>query len=182
LFVTELGPGSNSLYHNEGNSNHWINIQLIGTVSNASALGAKIRLKATIGQKTFWQLREISSRGGSGNAIEAHFGLGDSTNIDQIRIDWPSGIVQELTNETADQYKIITEPSRWTAGASGVPQLTLHGGRELTYEIQSSDDLLEWSFLSTITTTNIDGSALILSDPKSPDGPQRRFYRALLRP
>jgi len=55
---------TNLLYRNNGNNNGWIKIKLIGTVSNRSAIGAKVRLKATIGGRTFWQLRETNTGNG----------------------------------------------------------------------------------------------------------------------
>jgi hypothetical protein len=35
-------------------------LQLVGTASNRSAIGAKARVLAPTGGKSFWQLREIS--------------------------------------------------------------------------------------------------------------------------
>jgi len=62
-------------------------------VSNRSAIGAKVRVKATIGGVSRWQLRQIT--GGSGwvgyNELRANFGFGDATKIDIVRIEWPSG-------------------------------------------------------------------------------------------
>ena len=56
----EHGEG-NFLYTNNGNSNSWINILAVGTVSNRSAIGAKVRvLAATDGVTPIWQMREIS--------------------------------------------------------------------------------------------------------------------------
>src|SRR5207249_8275735 len=67
-------------------------------VSNRDAIGAKVRARATIAGKTFWQLREINEGGGHNSApLIAHFGLGDATNVDLLRIEWPSGYVQEIT-------------------------------------------------------------------------------------
>src|SRR5262249_10307631 len=47
LFVTSTE--NDLLYRNKGNNNNWINIQCVGTVSNRSAIGATIRVKAVIG-------------------------------------------------------------------------------------------------------------------------------------
>ena len=38
-----------------------------------------------------------------------HFGLGPNTHIDQLVIKWPSGIVQELDDVSADQILSIVE-------------------------------------------------------------------------
>ena len=34
----------------------------------------------------------------SSAGLIAHFGLGDATNVEVLRIEWPSGVVTELTN------------------------------------------------------------------------------------
>src|SRR5204863_6109196 len=124
---------NNFLYRGNPNTNAWINFKLVGTVSNRSAIGAKVRVKATIGGKTFWQMREISggSNYGSQNDMRASFGLGDATKVDLVQIEWPSGIVQTMTNVSAKQLLTITEPPRLTATSlNGVPQLSVQGGRD----------------------------------------------------
>ncbi len=40
----------------------------------------------------------------------AHFGLGDATQVDILRIEWTSGIVQELYDVPVKQYLTVTEP------------------------------------------------------------------------
>jgi hypothetical protein len=67
LFVTELNSFNNRLYRNNGNSNAWLTLKLEGRLSNRAAIGAKVRVKATIYGRTFWQLREISGGGGLGS-------------------------------------------------------------------------------------------------------------------
>jgi hypothetical protein len=183
LFVTHaLFDGtlvSNSLYHNNGNSNNWLEVKLVGTVANRSGIGAKVRAKATIGGNTFWQLREINNGGGWNiQTLVAHFGLGNATNVETLRIEWPSGTVQEIQNVATKQILTITEPSRLKAALSnGVPQFTLQGGRNLQYDIQTSTDLANWSLLNTLTITSLNGTALI-TDTNAP-GSDRRFYRAV---
>jgi hypothetical protein len=152
---------------------------LVGTVSNRSAIGAKVRVKATIGGKTFWQMREINTGDGfSAGPLDAHFGLGNATNIDTLRIEWPSGIVQEFQNVAPKQILTITEPPRLLASTTnGVPQFSLKGGRFMQYDIQASSDLMAWSPVSTVTITNLSGTAQII-DPGAP-GSDHRFYRAV---
>jgi hypothetical protein len=112
LFVAN-GGGQNLLYRNNGNSNGWVKVRCVGSVSNRSAIGAKVRVKAFYRGASRWQLREIFGGDGCGNIqpLLAHFGLGDATNIDTIRIEWPSGIAQELYNLAPRQSLTITEPA-----------------------------------------------------------------------
>jgi enediyne biosynthesis protein E4 len=182
LFVsTSVNSGSpprHHLYHNDGNSNAWIEVKCVGTRSNRSAIGAKVRVKATIGSKTFWQLREITTGNGwNQNALEAHFGLGNATNLETLRIEWPSGTVQEFSNVPARQYLTVTEPSRLVpTGASHPPQFKLEGGRNLRYDVLTSTNLTDWSLLDTVTIMDLNGAALI-TDTNAPAA--SRFYRAV---
>ena len=100
-----------ALYTNDGNSNHWITLKLVGLASNWSAIGARVTLKATIGGLPRWQMREVTSQSGySGqNQMDPHFGLGDATVIDSVVVNWPSGIIAVLENVTPDQILQIVE-------------------------------------------------------------------------
>jgi hypothetical protein len=182
LFVARGGilqRATNLLYRNNGNSNGWIKIKLAGTVSNRSAIGAKVRVQATIRGQTMWQMREINTGSGfRASPLEEHFGLGDATNVDTVRIEWPSGTVQELHNVRTNQFLTITEPPRLSTPqmAAGTFQWTLAGARSLSYGIQVSSNLLNWADWTTVPITNATGRALITDD--SAAGRPRRFYRA----
>ena len=173
------GLGTNLLFHNNGNSNAWLEVKLVGTAANRSAIGAKVRIHATIGGKAFWQLREINSGGGYNDPpLVAHFGLGDSTNVDTLRIEWPSGTVQELQNVAPRQILTITEPPRLFATATnGVPQFSIKAWPGMQFVIQASPDLAAWSPVGTITITNLNGIAQIIDT--NPPASDQRFYRAV---
>ncbi|MEE9444014.1 MAG: FG-GAP-like repeat-containing protein [candidate division Zixibacteria bacterium] len=110
IFVTNNGsPGPNRLIRNRlNNGNSWLHINLIGTVSNKSGIGARVRIKAG-GQS---QIREITGSSGycSFNTLTAEFGLAGNTQADSVIINWPSGIVQELGTYEVNQAITITEP------------------------------------------------------------------------
>jgi len=60
--------GKNALYHNLGNTNHWIKFQLEGTAANRTAIGAKVRVKAMIGGRWLIQVRPASKNSPSPKA------------------------------------------------------------------------------------------------------------------
>jgi len=114
LFVTNGagGPpfsneGQHQLFRNTGNINHWIEIDLQGTLSNRDGVGAVIELEAG----GVNQLR--NQNGGmhsfSQNYQRIHFGLGPNTKVDRLTIRWPKGTVQELREIAADQILKIIE-------------------------------------------------------------------------
>jgi hypothetical protein len=48
----------------------------------------------------------------SSSAGPVHFGLGSDTTADLVEIHWPSGIVEELRNVSADRIVVVSEPER----------------------------------------------------------------------
>lgn len=96
---------------NNGNGNNWINIKCTGIISNRSAIGTKVRVRAEIFGNDVWQLSLIAvpySQQGQ-HSLNAEFGLGDATVIDTILVEWPSGIITVLTDISLNQYIEIDE-------------------------------------------------------------------------
>ncbi len=102
-----------SIYRNlaadRPDSDHRVLIQLVGTVSNRSGIGAMLRAQTASGT----QIRYLTLARGfmAANEPLVHFGLGDDTKLDQLTIEWPSGHVQQLSDLAADRRYTITEPA-----------------------------------------------------------------------
>ena len=88
-----------------------ITLTLEGTRSNRSAIGAKVFLEATIMGQVVRQMREVTCGGpqGSLNDPRVHFGLGDASIVEHVRIEWPSGEVTELEGLQPNQFLRIVE-------------------------------------------------------------------------
>ncbi|MCK4345114.1 MAG: VCBS repeat-containing protein [Bacteroidales bacterium] len=114
LFVVNKNDQQNLLYQNNGNSNNWVNIKCIGVYSNRSAIGVKVRIKAEINGAEVWQMREISTQTGycAQNSLNAHFGLGDATKIDSIKIEWPSDTIDVMTDIAVNQFIKMFEDAK----------------------------------------------------------------------
>ncbi len=149
--------GNSILFRNSGqsngNTNHWINIQCVGTTSNRAGIGAKVRVKATINSQVVWQMREICAQNGYGShdELRAHFGLGNATTIDELKIEWPSGIVQTLTNVATDQFLTITE-----SGSSETLILSAPNGGE-NWQVGSVHNIT-WASQNTSGTVKLEYS------------------------
>jgi len=101
---------NNALWLNNGNGNAWLTVKLEGTVSNRSAIGAVIRVKATINGENIWQMRQVSSQEGyCGQNPESHFGLGDAESVDSLVVQWPSGESEVFTHVSTKQLLTIKE-------------------------------------------------------------------------
>lgn len=90
-------------------TNNWLKLKLIGTKSNRSAIGA--RVKVMIGSRM--QSQEVSSQSSyySHNDLRLNFGMGANKKADQIEIRWPCGQTEVLKNVEANQILIIREGS-----------------------------------------------------------------------
>lgn len=73
---------------------HRVTLELVGTESNRDAVGARVRLSSGGRRLSRWV--EAGSGYASQSAHALHFGLGASTGIDALEIDWPSGLQQRL--------------------------------------------------------------------------------------
>lgn len=83
------------LYRNTtSNANGWLQVRLVATISNRAAIGARVRVYATVGGSPRRQMREISAQNtfNGMNALDAHFGLGDAAIVDSVVVEWPSGL------------------------------------------------------------------------------------------
>ena len=104
------------LFHNETptdpRKSNWIKFHLHGTTSNRAAIGARVRLTATIDQRPIFQTREVDAGNGfrSQGDLRLHFGLGDASQASRVEIRWPSGKIQTLENLEANHVHDITEP------------------------------------------------------------------------
>ena len=181
LFVGTV-DGKSGFYVNNGNTNHWLAFNLKATVSNRSAIGAKVRVKATIAGRSLEQLRQVS--GGEGWCSQGdprpHFGLGDATVAEKVRIEWPSGQVQELTNVATNQFHTVIEPggppTLKVAIVASAFRLTLTGEANAPYELQSAPDLASWQ-----PVTNVTANAEGLVSYETQADQAHRFYRAVKR-
>lgn len=98
--------GPDQMFRNIGEPRQWIELDLVGTISNRDGLGAKVY--ATAGGVT--QLREQngSYHRWSQDHQRIHFGLGDNNTVD-LEVRWPSGSTQFFDGVEANQLYRVTE-------------------------------------------------------------------------
>ena len=119
--VVSNDQGSNGveIFINRGGDGHYLQVELEGTRSNRYAIGARVEVFAG----SLRQMREIS--GGSGwlsqDSPVLHFGLGQHSQIDSLRIRWPNGDRVRLTDLAADQRLYIKE--EMTTGINAAPAI-----------------------------------------------------------
>jgi len=107
ILVTNWNQRSDLLQNQIGNRNNWFQVDLIGTVSNRSAIGAKVKLVT----ESLTQYHEVHS-GGSYLAfsdLRVHFGLNQETKIKMLEIRWPSGKIDAWSALSVNQRYLATE-------------------------------------------------------------------------
>ena len=114
------------IYENTAQSgSHWVQLQLEGTTANASAVGARVRLYTP----DHTMLRELTAGGSylSSHSPVLHFGLGSTTTIDSLVVDWPAPGSREVIRLPAiDTRYTLSEGGALTATDSPqVPPLDL---------------------------------------------------------
>ena len=155
----------NSLFNNSGNDNNWLVINLTGVISNKSAIGAIVKIKANINGETIWQMREVSAQSGycGQNMLPVHFGLGNATQIDSIVVLWPSGIIDALSSLPLNNYHTIIEGTYSTSITTNTPNV-------FTISPNPGNGLFQ---LTTAASTNLfiyDSSGLLIQTKQLQSG------------
>jgi len=107
------GVGMNRLIRNRNqNGNKWLEVELCGMITNKMAIGARVTIKhINEDGEIVTQMRDIQSGSGynSGHMPRAHFGLGTSNQILEIKVRWPSGVVQTIADQPANKIIRVVE-------------------------------------------------------------------------
>ena len=103
--------GPPTVYRNQGSSKNRLAISLVGTSSNRFGLGTKVEVRLQDSSETL--TRYLTSARGFMSAPDPviHFGLGESAEVAQLTVRWPSGHRQQFENLAAGAHYTITEPS-----------------------------------------------------------------------
>lgn len=114
-----------ALYENSGFGASWITVKLVGTKSNRSAIGARIRVSFRELGKQRDVYRWVCSGGSFGaNPLRQEIGLGKATSIDTLEVYWPTtDLTQTFQDLDVNQFLEITE------GRNKTERLSLNGVR-----------------------------------------------------
>ena len=94
---------------------HWISVQLVGTASNRSAIGARVRVVIPGAV-----LRQDVRGGGSyysQNDLRQHFGLGSAARVERVEVRWPNGREESWSGLEVDRLHTLKEGSGTPLGA-----------------------------------------------------------------
>jgi tetratricopeptide (TPR) repeat protein len=120
------GGGLRFARNNGGNTNHSLRLGLTAKVSNRSAVGAKVEIRAgSLAQKL-----ETYSAFPAPAPADIVFGLGKRATVDTVRVLWPAGIVQAETEIASGKTLSLTELDR---KPSSCPYLYVWNGKHFEF-------------------------------------------------
>ena len=116
LFV-ELGGAyagdvyANALFENPGFGNRWLVVRLVGSDSNASSIGARVRADFSDRGTERSVYRWVSSGGSFGaNPLRQHLGVGQASQIERLEIYWPASDRTRVFHDVGvDQFITVRE-------------------------------------------------------------------------
>ncbi|MBI3469769.1 MAG: CRTAC1 family protein, partial [Candidatus Solibacter usitatus] len=107
VVVNNLDAPPSLLRNDGGNRQHWLMIKCVGTRSNRSAIGARVKVSFA-GRERIDEVMSGSSYY-SHNDLRLHFGLGAAEMVDRVEVAWPSGLKETVDNVRANQLVVIQE-------------------------------------------------------------------------
>jgi hypothetical protein len=107
LLITVLDGSPVLLRNQSARAGHWLRIKTVGKKSNRDGFGARVEVKAG----KLKQSAEVRANSSFESASDPrlHFGLGTATHVDDITVRWPSGRVDNIESQAADQELLIEE-------------------------------------------------------------------------
>jgi hypothetical protein len=107
VIVNNLDGAPTLLRNDGGNANHWISIKCVGTRSNRSAIGTRVKV-STAGHS---QTAEVMSGSSyySQNDLRLHFGVGGAAAVESVELSWPSGAKETLRDLAVNQFVVVQE-------------------------------------------------------------------------
>ena len=88
---------------------NWIELKVVGTVSNHDALGARVHIRMPSGREQ-WGYVTTAGSYASANDSRVHFGLGDEDVVEWLEVRWPSGVKKTMENVKSGRILTVTEP------------------------------------------------------------------------
>lgn len=145
------------------NGNNWIKVTLQGIQSNSNGIGARVEIYGAFGK----QIRDI--RSGEGfrymSSLNAHFGIGLATAITQIKIKWPSGIIDTINNPAINQPINVVEGATLAVESFDNSQFSLYPNpAQNVLNIKTNDNLV----MKLAQVYDLNGKLILESDLVTP--------------
>lgn len=122
LVVSNINDIASIYRNNSTENNHYLRIQPVADAANITAMGSKIWIETNAGSQ-FFEITGVRGMYSTSETI-AHFGTGKDIKIKKVKVRWPDGKENVLTDVNADQLikikystAVIPEPETKPAPA-----------------------------------------------------------------
>jgi hypothetical protein len=132
IVVHNLAPDNPFLWQNTGGSNNHVKVTLRGTVSNRPAIGSWIRVYA--GGQQYTQYTHCGENFIGQNSQHHIFGLGQSTEVDSIQVEYVSGHVDTYRFPDINTTHLFTEGETYMPAISPQGPFSLCSGTPLVLD------------------------------------------------
>ena len=107
IVINNMNDTATLLRNDGGEKKRWLKVKTLGTRSNRTGIGARVRV--VVGNHS--QIDEVRSGGSyiSQNDLRLHFGLGSAAKADLVEVRWPSGQVDRLKDVDSNQVVWVKE-------------------------------------------------------------------------
>jgi hypothetical protein len=169
----DIFDGNRRIFTNSGNSNNWIKISTVGKgyetqgLSNRNGIGARVEISTGSGINEVIQIRDV--RSGEGfrhmSSLNTHFGIGQASSINYIKVKWPSGIIDQINDPDINTHIVIEEASNTLSIENTlVDNLIMYPNPTKDFLNLSFDNLL---YNGNYTITDLSGKIILNSQLNS---------------
>jgi len=142
----------NDLYLNPGNSNHWLDVELVGNPAMGTTTTAHhVKIQLTANGVTQYRQHRTQVGAYSQHLLPTHFGLGSATTVTELVITWPNGTTETYNDLTVDQKFTVVQAADCTGTLSSntAAELKFCAGDTLSLSTDSSNKVpVAWRVIS----------------------------------
>jgi hypothetical protein len=107
VVANDSGP-ARLLINNIGQSRHWVGVRVTGRNQRRDMVGARVGVMRS-NAPTLWRRSRADGSYASANDSRVLVGLGGTSRIDKVRVEWPDGTAEEWTDVPVDRYTTLKE-------------------------------------------------------------------------
>jgi hypothetical protein len=107
IVVTANGGPVQLLLNQGATGHHWLDIALRAATGNRFGVGARVGVERA-GKPTLWRRAGTDGSYLSASDVRVHFGVGDTSTITAVSVEWPDGTRERWTDIAIDRLVELT--------------------------------------------------------------------------
>lgn len=162
LIVRKNHPDYSSFWQAIPNENHWMKVNLTGTVSNLDGIGSRIDCYA--GSDRYTRYTHCGESYNAQNSFTEFIGMGAHTIADSILVYWPSGIVDKWQRIPSNQSLMLVEGSSMLANLIPENDLYLCNGNDTSITVSGIWNEIIWFNGENTSSLLLDSTAVVFAE------------------